>query len=82
MMNCDRHELARKVDELKAAPVGSKNGGQLFAFLQLFRYNRLTDRLRQRLVLRAACALQGWLPCCIGYNHFLDPGGIQIVPID
>ena len=30
MMNCDRHELSRKLSELKCEPVGSKNGGQVF----------------------------------------------------
>lgn len=30
MMNCDRHELSRKLTELKCEPIGKRNGGQVF----------------------------------------------------
>jgi phage terminase Nu1 subunit (DNA packaging protein) len=35
MMNCDRHELSRKLAEIDAAPTGTKNGGKLFKLRDL-----------------------------------------------
>ena len=35
LMNCDRHELSRKLAEIDAAPTGKKNGGNLYRIKDL-----------------------------------------------
>ena len=35
LVNADRHELGRKIEELKAVPVGKKNGGDLYRLKDL-----------------------------------------------
>ena len=35
MMNCDRHELARKLSAINAKPLGTRNGGKLYGLRDL-----------------------------------------------
>jgi phage terminase Nu1 subunit (DNA packaging protein) len=35
MMNCDRHELSRKLTDIDAVPTGKKNGGKLYKLKDL-----------------------------------------------
>ena len=49
MMACDRHELAKKLAELKAEPAGTRNGGKLYKLRHLVQAYAGGDDRAERL---------------------------------